>query len=118
MCNVLPVYAITPLFHFSINSPVFLIYSISAHYPPSQDVSFSHLQSSDHQTGNDSGEAELDLASSTGGLGETARASRAARRLGSSSGSGDSAVAASLSARAGRVHRDEGRARGAGRLVG
>jgi len=85
---------------------------------PSQDVSFSHLQSSDHQTGDNSGEAELDLASSTGGLGETARASRAARGLGSSSGSGDSAVAASLSARAGRVHGDEGRARGAGGLVG
>jgi len=85
---------------------------------PSHHVSFSHLQSSDHQTSNNSGKAELDFASSTGGLGETARASRAARGLGSSSGSGDSAVAASLSVRAGRVHRDEGRARGAGGLVG
>jgi hypothetical protein len=51
---------------------MYLIYATSHHHCPTIFwciwLSLSDLQSSDHQSGNNSGKAELDLASGTSGL--------------------------------------------------
>lgn len=99
---------------------------------PLSSASAANLQSSNHKSGENSCESEIDLASGTAGTRNTSRASGAGNRLGSTSrdGSGticavvtasrhgSGAVSVAVAARASGVHRDQSRGSSAGRLRG